>query len=152
MIDRLPFPRGSRHGPAVRTVLRVSVPRPRPSDEHLMRVRRIRWSDDLLVVSAAGEIDLATAGRLERALRGSLPATTIIDLTEVTFLGVAGLRVIESSAARARTERRATGVVACTHPVLRLLHLFGVDAHIPLYRHLAAAVREVPKAVPARNP
>jgi anti-anti-sigma factor len=116
-----------------------------------MRVHRTRWSDDLLVVSAGGEIDLATAGRLERALRGPLPAATVLDLTDVTFLGVAGLRVIESSAARARSERRATGVVACTHPVLRLLHLFGVDAHIPLYRNLTTAIREVPKAVPARN-
>ncbi|WP_236725411.1 STAS domain-containing protein [Amycolatopsis orientalis] len=113
-----------------------------------MQVRRTRWNDDVLVISADGEIDLATAGRLERELRHDLPVTTVVDLTGVTFLGVAGLRVIESAAARARTERRAVGVVACTRPVLRLLQLFGVDAHIPVYQYLANAIREVPKASP----
>ncbi|MFJ8910169.1 STAS domain-containing protein [Amycolatopsis sp. NPDC102389] len=106
-------------------------------------MRRTRWNDDLLVIAAAGEIDLATAGRLERALRGRLPTATVLDLTEVGFLGVAGLRVIESAAARARTERRSTGVVADTRPVLRLLHLFAVDTQIPVYRHLDHAILEV---------
>ncbi|MFI0797598.1 STAS domain-containing protein [Amycolatopsis lurida] len=106
-------------------------------------MKRIRWNEDLLVVAATGEIDLATAGRLERALRGRLPAATVLDLTEVGFLGVAGLRVIESAAARARSERRTTGVVTDARPVLRLLRLFGVDSHIPVYRHLDHAILEV---------
>ncbi|EME63382.1 STAS domain-containing protein [Amycolatopsis decaplanina] len=144
MIERIPFTRSSRDGPAFRTVAHPAVPRPRPTAENLLRVRRIRWSEDLLVVAAAGEIDLATAGRLEHALGGHLPAATVLDLTEVGFLGVAGLRVIESAAARARSERRTTGVVAGTRPVLRLLHLFGVDTHIPVYRHLDHAIVEVP--------
>lgn len=136
MIERDTHTRTSRDGPA--------IPRPRPSAENLLRVQRIRWNDDLLVVAAAGEIDLATAGRLERALRGRLPAATVLDLTEVRFLGVAGLRVIESAAARARSEHRATGVVTDARPVLRLLHLFGVDSHIPVYRHLDHAILDVP--------
>ncbi|OXM45803.1 STAS domain-containing protein [Amycolatopsis alba] len=152
MTDRIPFTRGSRDGPALRTVIHPAAPRPRPPGEHLLRVQRTRWSEDLLIVSAAGEIDLATAGRLEGALWGELPSATVLDLTEVSFLGVAGLRVIESAAARARTERRTTGVVADTRPVLRLLHLFGVEAHIPVYRYLDNAIREVPKALPAPNP
>ncbi|GAB3742505.1 hypothetical protein GCM10027598_74410 [Amycolatopsis oliviviridis] len=152
MTDRIPFTRGSRDGPALRTVIHPGVPQPRPSAENLLRVQRTRWSEDLLVVSAAGEIDLATAGRLEDALLRDLPAATVLDLTEVSFLGVAGLRVIESTAARAWIERRTTGVVADTRPVLRLLHLFGVEARIPVYRYLDSAIREVPKALPTPNP
>ncbi|MFD6067494.1 MULTISPECIES: STAS domain-containing protein [Amycolatopsis] len=144
MTERIPFTRGSRDGPAFRIIAKPTLPRPRPTAENLLRVKRIRWNEDLLVVAAAGEIDLATAGRLERALRGRLPAATVLDLTEVRFLGVAGLRVIESAAARARSERRATGVVTDARPVLRLLHLFGVDSHIPVYRHLDHAILEVP--------
>ncbi|WP_037305269.1 STAS domain-containing protein [Amycolatopsis orientalis] len=148
MTDRISLSRESRDGSTGRSVARASIPQPRPSEDHLLQVRRTRWNDDVLVVSADGEIDLATAGRLERELWHDLPATTVLDLTGVTFLGVAGLRVIESAAARARAERRAVGVVARTRPVLRLLHLFGVDAHIPVYQYLAHAIREVPKASP----
>ncbi|WP_340682249.1 STAS domain-containing protein [Amycolatopsis coloradensis] len=144
MTERIPFTRSSRDGPAFSAAARLAVPPPRPSAENLLRVKRIRWNEDLLVVAAAGEIDLATAGRLERALRGRLPAATVLDLTEVGFLGVAGLRVIESAAARARSEHRTTGVVTDARPVLRLLHLFGVDSHIPVYRHLDHALLEVP--------
>ncbi|RSM79943.1 anti-sigma factor antagonist [Amycolatopsis sp. WAC 01375] len=143
MIERVPSTRGSRDGPILRAVIRPGVPSPRPSDEDLLRIRRIRWSQDLLVVAATGEVDLATAGKLERALSGRLPATTVLDLTEVGFLGVAGLRVIESAAARARFHHRATRLVADTRPVLRLLQLFRVDAHIPVYRRLDEAIREV---------
>ncbi|WP_409495340.1 STAS domain-containing protein [Amycolatopsis sp. cmx-11-12] len=144
MTDRIPSMRGSRDSP----VLHATVPRPRLSEDNLLEVQRTRWSEDLLVVSAAGEIDLATAGRLEHALWGDLPTSTVLDLTEVTFLGVAGLRVIESAAARANAEHRTIGVVASTRPVLRLLNLFGVDVHIPVFQYLANALRDVPKALP----
>ncbi|MGW5706579.1 STAS domain-containing protein [Amycolatopsis japonica] len=139
MTERIPFTRSNRDGPA----LHPAVPLPRPSAENLLRIQRIRWNDDLLVIAAAGEIDLATAGRLEQALRGRLPAATVLDLSEVDFLGVAGLRVIESAAARARAERRTTGVVADARPVLRLLHLFGSETQIPVYRRLDHAILEV---------
>ncbi|MEU8413075.1 STAS domain-containing protein [Amycolatopsis japonica] len=144
MTERIPFTRSSRDGPAFRAGLHPAVPRPRPSAENLLRVQRIRWNEDLLVIAAAGEIDLATAGRLEQALRGRLPAATVLDLSEVGFLGVAGLRVIESAAARARAERRTTGVVADSRPVLRLLQLFGTENQIPVYRRLDHAILEVP--------
>ncbi|MEV6909913.1 STAS domain-containing protein [Amycolatopsis sp. NPDC051071] len=145
MTDRLPFTRGNRDGPDLGTVLSTTVPQPRPSAEHLLRVRRTQWSENLLVVSAEGEIDLATAGRLELELLGDLPAATVLDLTDVTFMGVAGLRVVESAVARGQAKQRWTGVVASTRPVLRLLQLFGVDTRIPLYRHLTQAVQAVPR-------
>ncbi|MFJ4102873.1 STAS domain-containing protein [Amycolatopsis japonica] len=144
MTERIPFTRSSRAGPALSTVLHPAIPRPRPSAENLLRVQRIQWNEDLLVIAAAGEIDLATAGRLEQALCGHLPAATVLDLSEVGFLGVAGLRVIESAAARARAERRTTGVVADSRPVLRLLQLFGTETKIPVYRRLDHAILEVP--------
>ncbi|MEU3767825.1 STAS domain-containing protein [Amycolatopsis keratiniphila] len=145
MTERMPFTRSSRDGPTFRDAPHPVIPRPRPTAENLLRIQRIRWHEDLLVIAAAGEIDLATAGRLEHALRDRLPAATVLDLSEVGFLGVAGLRVIESAAARARAEHRTTGVVADTRPVLRLLNLFGTDTHIPVYRRLDHAILEVPK-------
>ncbi|WP_410657021.1 STAS domain-containing protein [Amycolatopsis sp. lyj-112] len=126
-------------------VVSAAVPRPRLPADALLQVRRTRWSEDLLVVSAAGEIDLATAGHLERALWDDLPAATVLDLTDVSFLGVAGLRVLEAAANRAHVERRTVGIVASTRLVMRLLRLFDVDVRIPVYRYLPDAVRELPK-------
>lgn len=105
---------------------------------------------DLLVIAAVGEIDLLSARSLQRALWQDMPAATVVDLSEVTFLSGAGLRVLEKAADRAHAERRRLGIVGATRPVVRLLRLIGLESRLPLYRALSDAVREVPDAAPVR--
>ncbi|OLS97516.1 hypothetical protein BJF90_10395 [Pseudonocardia sp. CNS-004] len=60
--------------------------------------------DDAIAIMAAGEVDTATAARLSAAVHRELdrgPSTLLLDLDEVTFLGVAGLRVLQCAADRA---------------------------------------------------
>jgi anti-anti-sigma factor len=67
-----------------------------PADRALRS--HVRWkSADAIVIEVAGEIDLCTALRLESTLRDQLrsrPAVLRVDLGEVGFLGVAGIRAL----------------------------------------------------------
>jgi anti-anti-sigma factor len=61
---------------------------------------------DRVVIVVDGEIDSDTAPRLSTSLHRELehaPSVLILDLTGVTFLGVAGLHVIDCALARAET-------------------------------------------------
>jgi anti-anti-sigma factor len=68
----------------------------------------LRAPRTVIHVRATGEIDTGTAPMLERALAprtGVLPLLVVVDLREVTFLGIAGLVVL----ARTREWARRTG-------------------------------------------
>lgn len=59
---------------------------------------------DAVVIVADGEVDAATASRLSAVVHRQLdrvPSTLMLDLREVTFFGVAGLRVLRCAADRA---------------------------------------------------
>ncbi|AUI60326.1 hypothetical protein B1H26_24045 [Amycolatopsis sp. BJA-103] len=101
------------------------------------------YSADLLIFAVSGELDVITSPLLQRNLNQPLPASTVIDLAGVTFLGAAGLRVLETASARARAERRRIGLVTARSSVLRILRLFAVDVRMPVYPRLADAVREM---------
>src|SRR4051794_25335073 len=70
----------------------------------------VQWRPDgTAAISAVGEVDSATAARLSAAVHRQLdrvPSMLMLDLHEVTFLGVAGLQVPLCAADRAA----ATGV------------------------------------------
>jgi anti-sigma B factor antagonist len=60
--------------------------------------------DGAAAIAAVGEVDAATAARLSAAVHRQLdrvPSMLVLDLHEVTFLGVAGLRVLLCAADRA---------------------------------------------------
>ena len=64
----------------------------------MLSVRVDRPAEDLVVIAVAGEIDSVTAPKLSTCLHRELegqPAALILDLTAVSFLGVAGLRVLD---------------------------------------------------------
>jgi anti-anti-sigma factor len=96
---------------------------------------------DVFLVAAAGEIDIQTIETLARVLDVDLPATTVLDLSDVTLLSAAGLRVLLAAAARADAERRRIRVVAHNPCVVRALQLTGLDLRAPVYRSLPAALR-----------
>lgn len=122
-----------------------------PGADRLLRIRRIRWRDDLLVVMAIGEVDAFTVPLLRDGLRPDVPPTLVLDLSEVTFLGVAGLRVLHDAVARTRKAHRRIGIVAATPPVERALRLLRAARDVPVYQNLADAIRELP-LVPFRGP
>jgi anti-sigma B factor antagonist len=60
--------------------------------------------DGTAAIAAAGEVDAATAARLSAAVHRQLdrvPSMLVLDLREVTFLGVAGVQVLRCVADRA---------------------------------------------------
>lgn len=58
---------------------------------------RLHWMGRTAVVSASGALDLLTSPHLEEVLTKTLelrPAALIVDLTDVNFLGSAGMQVL----------------------------------------------------------
>ncbi|WP_414938252.1 STAS domain-containing protein [Amycolatopsis sp. cmx-11-51] len=110
------------------------------------------YSADLLILAVSGELDVTTSPLLQRKLNQPLPACTVIDLSGVTFLGAAGLGVLETACARTRAERRRMGLVTATSSVLRILRLFALDVRVPVYPRLSDAVREVALQHPVYDP
>jgi anti-anti-sigma factor len=105
------------------------LPSPRaPSDGDLHS--RIRWKTaDAIVVEVTGDVDVCTAPDLEAAVTEHLrarPGVLRIDLGEVRFFGVAGLRVL----VRAHRQAETAGVHLVVDPgdscaavrALELLH------------------------------
>ena len=95
----------------------------------MFTVRVDRLTEDLIIIVGIGEIDSVTAPRLSTSLHRELerkPAVLVVDLTGVSFLGIAGLQVLDCAAARAET-------LAAT---LKLIHY----EHSPVQSALRAGV------------
>ena len=89
---------------------------------------------DLRTVRAVGELDIATAPLLEERLRQTFEhhaGPTVLDLTEVSFLDRAGLRVLILAALRSREDRDRLGIRIGTGAVQRMIEATGV-ASLPL--------------------
>ncbi|WP_410651464.1 STAS domain-containing protein [Amycolatopsis sp. cmx-4-54] len=123
----------------------------RPFTAGPARVLRHEHTADLLILSMSGELDTIAAPLLQRELTEDLPDCTVLDLSKVTFLGVAGLRALEAAAARARRERRRFALVTSSPTDLRILRIFALDVHVPVYPRLADAVREICSQRPPRD-
>jgi anti-sigma B factor antagonist len=116
-------------------------------------VRQTEPRAGLIVVRVAGELDLATAGQLQRQLWEVPPAAVVIvDLSEVRFLAVAGIAVLLRAAGRAREERRGFAVVAVRHIVTRVLRVTGADQEMKVFTTVSDAVRELSVPRPRVSP
>lgn len=95
------------HGPPFRCTVRSGV--------------RAVW------LEASGELDAVSAPDLERALRDlESSALVVLDLDALTFMDLAGLRVIHDANALARLDGRRFVVSRAPRHVLRMLDLTGV--------------------------
>lgn len=112
-----------------------------------MKLANVEFHDDggCLVASASGEIDISNAAAMHDAIIAAIPdqATAIVlDLTDVTYLGSAGLRLVfrlyERAGSRGLTLRL---VVPERSPVSDTFRLVGIDQHVPTATTLDAAVR-----------
>jgi len=101
-------------------------------------------SNQALVLTVVGSIDLDTAPSLRRALELALvtsPVLMVVDLSEVPLLACAGLSVLV--AARRRAEgRTCLRVAAPRRATRRSLALTGVDRYLSVYRTCAEALAE----------
>jgi anti-anti-sigma factor len=80
-------------------------------------------------VSIAGELDLASADRLERELQrveATDALTIILDLSGLTFIDSTGLRVILRAHARSRADSNRLALLRGPTAVQRLFELCGV--------------------------
>jgi anti-anti-sigma factor len=101
----------------------------------------VRRHGDALVIQAAGEIDVVTAPQLAEAIAGASaqPAdAVVVDLTEVTFLGSAGLAVLVG--AQEQVGDRGFRIVAGTTIVLRSLMVTGLTDVLDAFPTLDAAL------------
>jgi anti-anti-sigma factor len=101
-------------------------------------------SHAVVVVSVSGEIDMATCDVVSQALHAHLDATPpgmVIDLSEVEFLGSAGLAVLIEVNKRAPECCTRLGIVTSGSPaVTRVLQVSGLAKLLPTYPTVTDAV------------
>ncbi|HEV2778897.1 MAG TPA: STAS domain-containing protein [Actinophytocola sp.] len=115
-----------------------------------MSVPQLRIAHEIVgnavVVHVAGEIDMANApvikAHLDRAChRAHPPQTVVADLTEVVFLGSAGLSVLLEVDEACRGRRTPLWVVATTPGVVRPLRVTGMDQVLKVADSLDSVVQ-----------
>jgi len=98
-----------------------------PSPGHLELT--VSFDADEVALSIRGDVDVVTAPDLAAVLAAVLDqghSSVVVDLAETAFLGVAGLRIIETSARRLAATRSALSIRAPSKLVRRLLQLTGL--------------------------
>jgi anti-anti-sigma factor len=85
----------------------------------------------------SGELDMSSATCLELELNmveASRPPLLVLDLAQLRFMGVSGLRTILDAARRARREGRQLVVTNPVPHILRLFELTAIDQSVELLR------------------
>jgi anti-sigma B factor antagonist len=101
----------------------------------------VRHLTDAIVVTADGEIDMATAPELDNAVRQSLterPGTLVIDLRRARFFSSAGIAVLVT--AHRGSAEVALRVVADDSIVLRPLELTGLIDDLAIHPTIESAL------------
>lgn len=83
-----------------------------------------------VVVRLQGELDMATAPALSRALDTALdgrPSALRLDLSDLEFVDSTGIRVLITACRRAGGQACSFSLCAPRRPVLKALRLTGVD-------------------------
>lgn len=92
------------------------------------------------VLRLRGEIDISNARDLFAAIEGAVPngnATIVMDLSEITYLDSAGVKLLVQLADRLRIRRRKLRLVVPEHsPIRAVLELTGLLRLIPSDDHL----------------
>ncbi|MFC9895149.1 STAS domain-containing protein [Nocardia sp. NPDC127579] len=114
---------------------------PHPADR--LRVSVTRPSRSVTLCAVAGEADQFTAEHFRHRLIGSLDSaapTVVVDLSNVSFLGVAGLRVLQEARDWTGHTRRTLRLVTGSRSVDRLLEVASAAAPFEIAPDLASAV------------
>ncbi|MGH3835257.1 MAG: STAS domain-containing protein [Pseudonocardiaceae bacterium] len=99
-----------------------------------MTAARVETSAEngLMRIAVSGEIDLANAAAIEDALREAVshqPTTVSVDLTELTYMDSAGIRILFALASRLQALRVVLElIVPLESPTRRLVELSGFES------------------------
>ncbi|ULN43575.1 STAS domain-containing protein [Mycolicibacterium crocinum] len=110
---------------------------------------RLHWLGEIAVVSASGALDLLTSPRLGQVLTSTLeqrPAALVVDLTDLNFLGSAGMQVLVD-AYEAATPDIGFAVVADGPGTSRPLKLIGLTEIFDVVPTLQGAVDRLSRGV-----
>jgi anti-anti-sigma factor len=78
------------------------------------------------VVAVKGEVDLASAPELDKALGKFKKQEVFVDLRKTEFMDSAGLRVLLSNQTRIQEQGGKLNLVVAEGPVMRLIEVAGV--------------------------
>ena len=127
---------------AVLVVAELGVAQP-GSVKGMLSVRVDRPAEDVVVVGVTGEIDSVTAPKLSTCLHRELegqPAALILDLTAVSFLGVAGLHVLDCALDRSKTLSVALSMVYNEESAVQsALRAAAMTGQFPTFRTVTQA-------------
>ena len=105
----------------------------------------VELRESIAVVSANGEVDLATASQLSDGIEQAMsksPSAVVVDLSEVSFLASVGMSVLIT--ARRKASNGAQLLVVADGPYTRRpMELVGLDTSIPLFTDVAAAIASI---------
>jgi anti-anti-sigma factor len=104
-----------------------------------------RQVDGVVVVAAVGAVDMLTAPRLQEIITAVVarkPAGLVIDMTEVDFLGSAGMQVLMVTRNQLDAATRLA-VVADGPATSRPLKITGVADYIDLFSSLDVALKNL---------
>lgn len=132
------------NGRSYRLERRTGIPLPTrveaEVDRLVCRIRTIPLGTGVQVVSADGELDLFTAGELEKALESTTSPRVILDLTEAPFMDSTAVQVIVRLTKRMRGEGRQLLVAAGNPTASRVLSITGLDRALSVRPSLAEAI------------
>lgn len=102
----------------------------------------VRRHDRAVILRVTGEIDLLTAPRVEEAMTPLLrerPRVLVVDLSGVTFLASAGLKLLVAAQQTSREGTRIR-VVANDQHTFRPIEMTGLTETIAVYATVAEAL------------
>ena len=108
--------------------------------------------EETCLIKAGGELDRSTADRLSSALDAARAdgVTTLLDLSAVSFMDTAGLRVLLCSGEAFDAHDRAWFIVGASSAVWRVVELTGTRSQLPLVAPPSSMRIAPPKAAPQR--
>ncbi len=125
---------------------------PRSVPDNTLTIR-VRHQPKYVLVTVAGEIDIATVARLRERL-WALAASgrpLVADLEQVSFIDASGLGALAVAARLAAEHGASLHVVCARRKIRRLFGLTELDHPIPLARTLAEAL-QILEASPEWSP
>ncbi|ORA54936.1 anti-anti-sigma factor [Mycolicibacterium chubuense] len=99
--------------------------------------------DGVVVVAASGAVDMLTAPTLQDVMTAAAdrrPTGLILDMTEVEFLGSAGMQVLMTTRKQLGTQTRFA-VVADGPATSRPLTITGISDYIEMFASLEVALK-----------
>lgn len=99
----------------------------------------------VVLISATGEVDEANVGRLEDFLDSRLTthlSAIALDLTRVSFLGIAGLDMLRGAQVRAAQLGVNVHLVVTNYEVLRALRAAGLTEVLSVHDTVRSAVEQ----------